>query len=75
MPDLTRLDGPDAEDSLREQGWTGRLITGDPVSTGSLIDVGLIAVSEPSAGTRIRSDQDITVRYWRFDVGALVPGA
>ncbi|RSZ61905.1 Stk1 family PASTA domain-containing Ser/Thr kinase [Corynebacterium hylobatis] len=75
MPDITRLDESKALDYLREQGWTGRLITGDPVATGALLDTGLIAVSEPAEGTRIRSNQDITVRYWEFDVGVLVPGA
>lgn len=77
MPDITREDRGSALDMLRDAGWTGtdsQLITGDPVRTGALIDQGLIASHSPSPDTLIRKDANITVRYWEFDVSALVPG-
>ena len=75
MPGITRLSEEEALASLRAAGWTGNLATGEPVSTGALVDAGLIAASDPSQGTTLRRDQTITVRYWEFDVGVFVPGA
>ncbi|QGU03327.1 Stk1 family PASTA domain-containing Ser/Thr kinase [Corynebacterium comes] len=75
MPGITRLDEADALASLRNAGWNGQLIAGTPVRTGALVDAGLIAASDPPQGAVLRRDQNITVRYWEFDVTVLVPGA
>jgi len=77
MPDLTRLSQADALAALREAGWEGtdaQLRTGDPVPTGALVDQGLIGAQEPANGASIRKDATVTVRYWEFDVGTLIPG-
>lgn len=77
MPDLARLSQADALAALRDAGWEGtdaQLRTGEPIPTGALVDQGLIGAQEPTAGASVRKDATVTVRYWEFDVGTLIPG-
>ena len=43
--------------------------------TGVVSDEGRIAWTDISNGQVIRKDQQVEVRYWKFDLAALVPGA
>ena len=65
MPKLVRQTPEQAEASLRSQGWTGKLITGNPVDTPDLNDHGLVAGHRPPEGQEIRKDEDITVDIWK----------
>ncbi|MGP6174254.1 Stk1 family PASTA domain-containing Ser/Thr kinase [Corynebacterium sp. A21] len=76
MPDITRLDQTAALSALRAAGWEApesSLVAGEPVSTGALVDRGLVAVSEPTENQTIRKDQMINVRYYEFDLNVLNP--
>lgn len=77
-PDINRLDEQQALDALRHAGWTGSaadLKVIQPVPTGVVSDEGRIAWTDISNGQVIRKDQQVEVRYWKFDLAALVPGA
>ena len=76
MPDVTRLNRADALQELRDAGWQGsdqQLVVGEPVGTGALLDEGLVAVSEPAAGEELRSDANVTIRLYDFDLAELAP--
>lgn len=73
MPQITRLDPAEAERTLRDAGWNGRLTPGPTVPTGALVDSGLIGHQEVPAGDMIRKDQAIGYNLWKFDAAELVP--
>ena len=76
MPDVTRLNRADALRTLRDAGWQGsdqQLVVGEPVGTGALLDEGLVAVSEPAAGAQLRSDAEVRIRLYDFDLAQLAP--
>ena len=76
MPDITRKNRNQALTALRDAGWEGsdsKLVTGEPVDTGVITDQGLVSVTAPSPGDTIRRDQEITARYYEFNLRALVP--
>ena len=73
MPQITRLDPAEAERTLRDAGWNGRLTPGPTVPTGALVDSGLISHQEVPAGDTIRKDQAIGYNLWKFDAAELVP--
>lgn len=73
MPQITRLSPNDADRTMREAGWTGRLVAGPTVPTGALVDAGLIGHQEVAAGETIRKDQAIGYNVWEFDPAALNP--
>ncbi|MDO5669922.1 MAG: Stk1 family PASTA domain-containing Ser/Thr kinase [Corynebacterium sp.] len=73
MPDLTRRNEADARAALESAGWTGELRIGEPVKTGALVDAGLTAAHNPTAGTEFRKDAVVTLRLWEFDVGVFIP--
>ena len=73
MPQITRLDPAEAERTLRDAGWNGRLTPGPTVPTGALVDSGLIGHQEVPAGDTIRKDQAIGYNLWKFDAAELVP--
>ena len=73
MPQITRLDPAEAERTLRDAGWNGRLTPGPTVPTGALVDSGLIGHQEGPAGDTIRKDQAIGYNLWKFDAAELVP--
>ena len=73
MPQITRLDPAEAERTLRDAGWNGRLAAGPTVPTGALVDSGLIGHQEVPTGDTIRKDQTIGYNLWKFDAAELVP--
>ena len=76
MPDITRKNRSQALNALRDSGWEAsesKLFTGEPVDTAVVTDQGLIAVTSPSPGETIRKDQEINVRFYEFNLRALVP--
>lgn len=76
MPDITRKNRSQALNALRDAGWEAsesKLLTGEPVDTAVVTDQGLIAVTSPSPGDTIRKDQEINVRFYEFNLRALVP--
>ncbi|MDK8552712.1 Stk1 family PASTA domain-containing Ser/Thr kinase [Corynebacterium pseudodiphtheriticum] len=76
MPDITRKNRSQALNALRDAGWEAsesKLFTGEPVDTAVVTDQGLIAVTSPSPGETIRKDQEINVRFYEFNLRALVP--
>lgn len=73
MPQITLLDPAEAERTLRDAGWNGRLTPGPTVPTGALVDSGLIGHQEVPAGDTIRKDQAIGYNLWKFDAAELVP--
>ncbi|MDK8478558.1 Stk1 family PASTA domain-containing Ser/Thr kinase [Corynebacterium pseudodiphtheriticum] len=76
MPDITRKNRSQALNALRDAGWEAnesKLLTGEPVDTAVVTDQGLIAVTSPSPGETIRKDQEINVRFYEFNLRALVP--
>lgn len=76
MPDITRKNRSQALNALRDAGWEAnesKLLTGEPVDTAVVTDQGLIAVTSPSPGETIRKDQEIDVRFYEFNLRALVP--
>lgn len=73
MPQITRLDPAEAERTLRDAGWNGRLTPGPTVPTGALVDSGLIGHQEVPAGDTIRKDQAIGYNLWKFDAAELIP--
>ena len=76
MPDITRKNRSQALNALRDAGWEAhesKLLTGEPVDTAVVTDQGLIAVTSPSPGETIRKDQEINIRFYEFNLRALVP--
>ena len=73
MPDLTRRNEADARAALESAGWSGELRIGEPVKTGALVDAGLTAAHDPTAGTERRKDAVVTLRLWEFDLGVFIP--
>lgn len=73
MPDITRMTPSEADRTLRDAGWTGKLTAGPTVPTGALVDDGYIGHQEVPAGTTVRKDQAIGYNLWKFDAGALNP--
>lgn len=76
MPDITRKNRSQALNALRDAGWEAsesKLLTGEPVDTAVVTDQGLIAVTSPSPAETIRKDQEINVRFYEFNLRALVP--
>ena len=74
VPNLARMNANDALAALRAAGWTGsnaQLVTGEPVKTAALQDVGLIAAQDPVSGGTIRKDGNVTVRIYEFDLLAI----
>lgn len=75
-PDINRLKEGEALNALHRAGWTGAasdLRVGPPVETASVGDEGRIAWTSIQPGQVIRKDQPVEVRYWTFDLTALVP--
>lgn len=65
MPKLVRQTPEQAEQTLRSQGWTGKLKFGTPVDTPDINDHGLIAGHRPPSEEEVRKDADITVDLWK----------
>lgn len=75
MPDITHKNRSQALSALRDAGWEGsesKLITGEPVDTALVTDQGLVSVTDPAPGDTIRKDQEVRVRYYEFNLRALV---
>ena len=72
-PDLVRQTPEEAEEALRDAGWSGRFNIGRPVNTGSAVDSDLIAWASVSEGDSVRRDADIEIRVWEFNLGELIP--
>ncbi|GAB3082929.1 Stk1 family PASTA domain-containing Ser/Thr kinase [Corynebacterium aquatimens] len=73
MPNLVKMTKSRAEETLRSQGWSGRLREGERFSTLVPDDHERISGSRPGAGETIRKDQDITVDVWELGVRDLLP--
>lgn len=77
MPDVTRMLPDDAFNALRDAGWKGDRskfrISDTRPATGALVDEGLVAGTEPSAGDTLRNDDPVTVYVWEFDIAELSP--
>ncbi|APT93952.1 serine/threonine protein kinase [Corynebacterium stationis] len=72
-PDLVRQTPEEAEEALRDAGWSGTFNIGRPVNTGSAVDSDLIAWASVSEGDSVRRDADIAVRLWEFNLRELIP--
>ena len=72
-PDVVRKNQGQAEAALREAGWTGQFIVGEPVPTGALVDANKIGWASVNPGDTMRKDQNIDIRLWKFDPAALLP--
>ncbi|MDK8846246.1 Stk1 family PASTA domain-containing Ser/Thr kinase [Corynebacterium sp. MSK297] len=75
MPDITHKNRSQALSALRDAGWEGsesKLIAGEPVDTALVTDQGLVSVTDPAPGETIRKDQEVRVRYYEFNLRALV---
>ena len=72
-PDLVRQTPEEAEEALRDAGWSGSFNIGRPVDTGSAVDSDLIAWASVSEGDSVRRDADIEIRLWEFNLGELIP--
>ena len=72
-PDLVRQTPEEAEEALRDAGWSGSFNVGRPVNTGSAVDSDLIAWASVSEGDSVRRDADIEIRLWEFNLGELIP--
>ena len=72
-PDLVRQTPDEAEEALRDAGWSGSFNIGRPVNTGSAVDSDLIAWASVSEGDSVRRDADIEIRLWEFNLGELIP--
>ena len=72
-PDLVRQTPEEAEEALRDAGWSGTFNIGRPVNTGSAVDSDLIAWASVSEGDSVRRDTDIAVRLWEFNLRELIP--
>ena len=72
-PDLVRQTPEEAEEALRDAGWSGSFNIGRPVNTGSAVDSDLIAWASVSEGDSVRRDADIEIRLWEFNLGELIP--
>ena len=72
-PDLVRQTPEEAEEALRDAGWSGSFNIGRPVNTGSAVDSDLIAWASVGEGDSVRRDADIEIRLWEFNLGELIP--
>ena len=72
-PDLVRQTPEEAEETLRDAGWSGSFNIGRPVNTGSAVDSDLIAWASVSEGDSVRRDADIEIRLWEFNLRELIP--
>lgn len=72
-PVLVRQTPEEAEEALRDAGWSGSFNIGRPVNTGSAVDSDLIAWASVSEGDSVRRDADIEIRLWEFNLGELIP--
>ena len=72
-PDLVRQTPEEAEEALRDAGWSGSFNIGRPVNTGSAVDSDLIAWASVSEGDSVRRDADIEIRLWEFNLRELIP--
>ena len=72
-PDLVRQTPEEAEEALRDAGWSCRFNIGRPVNTGSAVDSDLIAWASVGEGDSVRRDADIEIRLWEFNLGELIP--
>ena len=72
-PDLVRQTPEEAEEALRDAGWSGSFNIGRRVNTGSAVDSDLIAWASVSEGDSVRRDADIEIRLWEFNLGELIP--
>ena len=72
-PDLVRQTPEEAEEALRDAGWSGSFNVGRPVNTGSAVDSDQIAWASVSEGDSVRRDADIEIRLWEFNLGELIP--
>ena len=72
-PDLVRKNQGQAEAALREAGWTGQFVVGEPAPTGALVDANKIGWASVNPGDTMRKDQNIDIRLWSFDPAALLP--
>lgn len=72
-PDLVRQTPEEAEEALRDAGWSGTFNIGRPVNTGSAVDSDLIAWASVSEGDSVRRDADIEIRLWEFNLRELIP--
>lgn len=72
-PQLVRQSQQNAERALRDAGWSGSFNVGEPVDTGAAVDSDLIAWASVNEGDSIRRDEDIDIRIWDFNLGALLP--
>ena len=72
-PDLVRQTPDEAEEALRDAGWSGSFNVGRPVNTGSAVDSDLIAWASVGEGDSVRRDADIEIRLWEFNLGELIP--
>lgn len=68
MPNITRMRPAEADQTLREAGWSGRLVAGPTVPTGALVDAGRIGHQEIPAGDTVRRDQAIGYNLWEFEL-------
>ena len=72
-PDLVRQTPDEAEEALRDAGWSGSFNIGRPVNTGSAVDSDLISWASVGEGDSVRRDADIEIRLWEFNLGELIP--
>ena len=72
-PDLVRQTPEEAEEALRDAGWSGSFNIGRPVNTGSAVDSDLIAWASVGEGDSVRRDADIEIRLWEFNLRELIP--
>lgn len=72
MPNITRMKPADADKTLRDAGWSGRLVEGPTVPTGALVDSGLIGHQEVAAGETVRRDAAIGYNLWQFNAERLL---
>ena len=86
IPDLTGKTPEQARQALQEQGWTGELDVREQLVTDQDM-AGKIIGQDPSAGSEVKKDEDVTVVVARFpggddgesttptdDDGSIIPG-
>ena len=76
MPTITNMTQEEAFSALIDAGWRGtatRLVVGEEVKTGALIDDGRVAYQDVTAGTLTPRTGEIHIRLYKFDIGELAP--